>query len=224
MLAPGPGVPARSRLHWRQGLAGTERLPVGPTGTGPEVGDMSLTDLAAAGSAVSGFAILASLLYLSLQLRQTSKNQRALMQQGRVARISSAATAFAAPEIAAAVDRCWDGDADVSTVQLRQFANVCRQFFISAEDSFLQHRDSLLGESAYASLVGSTRAYMASPGFRAMWRLTRGWYEPGFAAFVDGIMQDVPITPYADRLAQWWAAVARERAEAPNASPAPGSD
>ncbi len=172
---------------------------------------MNLSDLAALGSAVSGLAILVSLVYLNLQMRQNGKNQRALMQQGRVARISGAAIAFADPAIAEVVDRCWDGAPDISTVQLRQFANVCRQFFISAEDSFLQHRDSMLSEAAYASLVGSLKAYLSSPGMRAMWKLTESWYEPGFAKFVNRVMKEVPITPYADRLAQWQSAVAEAR-------------
>lgn len=174
---------------------------------------MNLSDLAALGSAVSGFAILVSLVYLNLQMRQSGKNQRALMQQGRVARISGAATAFADPAIAAVMDRCWDGAVDVSTVQLRQFSNVCRQFFISAEDSFLQHRDALLSEAAYASLVASTKAYLSSPGVRAMWKLTESWYEPGFRDFMEQIMNEVTIAPYADRLAQWQRAVAEVRGE-----------
>jgi hypothetical protein len=171
---------------------------------------MSLSDIASIGSAVSGFAILVSLVYLSYQVRQTEKNQRSLMQQGRVARISSAATAFAAPDIAETVDKCWDGSPDISTVQLRQFSNVCRQLFVSAEDSFLQHKDSLLSEAAYASLVSSMRAYLSSPGMRAMWKLTRSWYEPGFCAFMNQLMREAPVVPNTDRLAQWRAAVAEE--------------
>lgn len=180
---------------------------------------MNLADLAALGSAVSGFAILVSLLYLSLQIRQTQKNQRALMQQGRVARISSAAATFADPAIAETVDRCWDGAADVSSGQLRQFANVCRQLFVSAEDSFLQHEDGLLGEAAYASLVASMKGYLSSPGMRAMWKLTRSWYAPGFVAFIENLMREAPVAANADRLAQWRTAVAQELREAPGREP-----
>lgn len=127
---------------------------------------LNLADLAAPGSAIGGFAIPVSLVYLGLQMRQSGKNQRALMQQGRVARISSAAEAFAVPEIAEAVDRCWDGFVKVSAVRLRQFAYVCRQLVISAEDSFLQHRDGLLTDAACTSLVASMTAYLTSPGVR----------------------------------------------------------
>jgi hypothetical protein len=47
---------------------------------------MSLSDLASLGSFVSGVAVVATLVFLGLQMRQTNLNQRALMQQGRSAR------------------------------------------------------------------------------------------------------------------------------------------
>jgi hypothetical protein len=43
---------------------------------------MTLSDLASIGSLVSGVAVLVSLVYLSSQVRQTEKNQRALMESG----------------------------------------------------------------------------------------------------------------------------------------------
>jgi len=48
---------------------------------------MSLSDLASLGSFVSGVAVLISLIYLALQVRQAEKNQRSLMQQGQANRI-----------------------------------------------------------------------------------------------------------------------------------------
>jgi hypothetical protein len=47
---------------------------------------MSLTDLASIGSLVSGVAVLFSLLFVGIQIRQSNRNQRSLMQQGRSVR------------------------------------------------------------------------------------------------------------------------------------------
>ena len=44
---------------------------------------MSLSDLAAIGSFVSGIAVFFSFFFLALQLRQANRDQKALMQQGR---------------------------------------------------------------------------------------------------------------------------------------------
>src|SRR5438067_12058989 len=47
---------------------------------------MSLTDLTSLASLVSSVAVLVSLLFIGLQIRQSNRNQRSLMQQGRSAR------------------------------------------------------------------------------------------------------------------------------------------
>ena len=44
---------------------------------------MSLSDLASIGSLVGGLAVVITLVFLSIQTRQTNKNQRSLMQQGQ---------------------------------------------------------------------------------------------------------------------------------------------
>ena len=44
---------------------------------------MSLSDLAAIATVISGLAVLGSMIYLAQQTRQNSKHTRALIQQGR---------------------------------------------------------------------------------------------------------------------------------------------
>ena len=48
---------------------------------------MSLSDLASLGSFVSGLAVMISLIYLAVQIRQAERNQKAMIQQGRTARM-----------------------------------------------------------------------------------------------------------------------------------------
>ena len=47
---------------------------------------MTLSDLAAVGSFVSGIAVFLSFIFLALQLHQANRNQRSLMQQARTGR------------------------------------------------------------------------------------------------------------------------------------------
>jgi hypothetical protein len=48
---------------------------------------MTLSDLASIGSLVSGTPVTASLIYLALQTHQDAKHTKALIHQGRAARI-----------------------------------------------------------------------------------------------------------------------------------------
>ena len=54
-----------------------------PFGADSQRSFMSLGDLASLASLVSSVAVLVSLLFLGFQMRQSNRNQRSLMQQGR---------------------------------------------------------------------------------------------------------------------------------------------
>src|SRR6185369_1973473 len=57
-------APSRNQLGYRRRRTSSKGNP------------MTLSDLAAIGSLVSGFAVLISLVYLSLQVKQTERNQQ----------------------------------------------------------------------------------------------------------------------------------------------------
>src|SRR5881296_316469 len=101
---------------------------------------MSLSDLASIGSLVSGVAVLISLIYLTLQVRQAGRSQRALMQQGRANRVADTCLRIAEPGLSRVFNKAMSGDDNLTPEELEQFMNICRAGFLSGEDSFLQHR------------------------------------------------------------------------------------
>jgi len=58
---------------------------------------MSLSDLASLGSFVAGFAVLTSLVYLALQVRQSERNQQISIRHSRVSRTVELHLALATP-------------------------------------------------------------------------------------------------------------------------------
>jgi len=60
---------------------------------------MSLSDLASLGSFVSGVAVVITLIFLLLQMRQANRNQRAMMQLGRATRSSEYYLRMMDPEL-----------------------------------------------------------------------------------------------------------------------------
>jgi len=177
---------------------------------------MTLSDLASIGSFVSGIAVLVSLVYLSLQIRQNTKHSQALIQQGRAARISESALRLAELAESEGLERCFQGSAEVSNNDVRRFLFLCRSIFISAEDSFFQHRQGLLDRAAFDSFKSSLRSGMGSPGIATAWKMTREMYEPDFRDFMDRTMGD--LTGEADvearGLARWKAVVAAQKTPA----------
>ena len=146
---------------------------------------MSFTDLASIGSLVSGLAVLVSLVYLAQQTRQDVRNSRALIQQGRAARIADTALRLAELRASEGIDKCFNGSPDVSAQDVARFLYICRAILISAEDSFFQHEQGLLDDVAFASFENSVKSGMGSPGLAAGWLLTAHSYEPQFRDFMD---------------------------------------
>jgi hypothetical protein len=165
---------------------------------------MSLSDLASIGSFVSGIAVLVSLIYLSLQIRQNTKHSRALIQQGRAARICQTLTDMAELDWTDGMDACFAGESNVSPKELRKFNFVARNYFVSAEDSFLQHQEGLMDHQVFDGFEGSMRAGLsASPGFRKAWKLSRMSYVPAFRDYIDKLAAEAKAGGMQSALAAW---------------------
>ena len=171
---------------------------------------MTLSDLSSIATAISAFAILVSLIFVNIQVRQAEKYQRASIQQGRATRTGEIALHVTDPAFAEVHSRCMQGDVNITDTELRQFFGYCRASFLGAEDSFFQHDGSLLDEKAFISFTSSIKILLVSPGMRAMWRMTRDWYEPEFAKFMDSLAADAARQPPINQLTNWKAAVAAE--------------
>lgn len=173
-----------------------------------------LTNLA---GIVSALAVLASLLFVRRQMRQSHNNQRALIQQGRAGRSADIAMRLVDADFAAGYHRCMIGDTDITETQLVQFIGYCRAVFLGAEDSFLQHRDRLLDERAFNSFDRSLHSLFESPGMRAAWAILRDWYDAEFGAYMDGVVKNAADRPIVAQHARWKAAIPRKGAATPDA-------
>ncbi len=184
---------------------------------------MSLSDLAALGSFVSGFAVLVSLIFLFFQLRQvdrqfqqSEKNQRAVIRQVAASRaVDYLITVAATPALAEAIANCMLGKDGASPADITQFTYYCRGVFNSLQDMYLQHRDGLVTQITLDEVAHNMRGLIAgSPGFRAQFRMQRGIFEPGFAAWMEKLVTETPHRAPADLTESWANALAAERAAA----------
>src|SRR5512135_2576923 len=101
---------------------------------------MSLSDLASLGSFVSGVAVLASLVFLFFQVRQmteqvrqSERNQQALIAQGARTRGVEIALARMDPSAADAIAKGMAGADDITSTQYQQFVSSPRFSFKSQQ-------------------------------------------------------------------------------------------
>ncbi len=173
---------------------------------------MSLSDVAAIGSLVSGMAVLASLVYLSLQIRQNTKHSRALIGHGRATRVVESNYHLTDPVLSALVTKGRKGEEELSEVELNSFMAFSRATFWNAEDTFVQYREGLLGAASFDSFSRAHVNFMQASGSRAAWKLLRWNFGSDFVAFMDRIAQQGAERGPADYSEAWSAALAAERA------------
>lgn len=174
---------------------------------------MSLSDLAALGSFVNGIAVLISLIYLSLQVRQTKRNQQIAIRHSRASRIVELQLALADSGVAGAWLHGSGSPQEITQGELSQFISLCRALFFHFEDSFYQREEGLLNDDAFETVVAGARLSARSPGWRAAWKLARPNFAGRFLAFMDGVVAASAAEPPLDlSLETWKVAFAAEAA------------
>ena len=171
---------------------------------------MTLSDLAAIGSFVSGVAVVATLAFLLLQLRQTDKNQKALLQQGRSARVTDLILKRSEPELSRALTRGLQGDLAIEDHQVQAMNAFFAALFWSIEDSFLQYRAGLLLASSWMTDAATLRGFFAVPACRVAWAMNRDLMSGEYRDHVDALMRDIKPQPPIDTLATWRSLMSRE--------------
>ncbi|HEY1547257.1 MAG TPA: hypothetical protein VGG28_05535 [Kofleriaceae bacterium] len=149
---------------------------------------MSLADLAAIGSFVSGIAVLASLIFIGFQLRQNPRAVRAAASQAHAQNWQQ----ITAPVVEGAdFARIWrlgledvERLTDDERMRFYAFAGSNLRFF---EGARLQWRHGQLDDEHWYNVEKTAIDFAASSGFRAYWALRRHWLSPEFQEWYDGL-------------------------------------
>lgn len=150
---------------------------------------MSLSALTNIASLISSVAVLLSLVYLALQVRQTERNQRAMMDRGRSQQVSQWLQFIAQPEISPLVLRGHALDPTLTEDEKLRYRWCIYPLLLHYEDSFYQHREGMLGDAQYTSTLNHMKNSATTPGFRAAWGDLKDRFPPEFAAFFNGLIQ-----------------------------------
>jgi len=173
---------------------------------------MTLADLSSLGSFVSGLAVIGTLIFLLLQMRQTDKNQKALLQQGRSARVTELILRRTEPELSKALTRGLQADLTLDGSQVESMNAFFAALFWSIEDSFLQYRAGLLILTSWETDDATLRGFFAVPACRVAWTMNRHLMSGSYRDYVDALMRDIKPRAAYDALATWKTLMSRELA------------
>jgi hypothetical protein len=174
---------------------------------------MSLSDIASISGVVSSLAVLVSLIYLALQIRQAAHNQHAETQASVTGRRTDYLMRLAEGDLAEAMMQGSMGDPETTPIQAYRFIFATNAGFVSWEDEYFQFRDGMLAERRFRLQDAVNSESLKDPGTRALWRMTKPVYHPDFIAHIDAIMEKSPPR-IGDFTTLWKAAAAEERVAA----------
>ena len=150
---------------------------------------MTLNTLVNVASLLSSVAVLVSVVYLGLQIRQSARNQRSLMERGRSEQVGNWLQFIAGPDIAPLMLRGNAQDPTLTADERQRYLWCLYPLLLHYEDSFYQKREGMLGDEQYTSIRNQMQDSAKAPGFRAAWAQVRGNFPAAFRAFADGIFK-----------------------------------
>lgn len=173
---------------------------------------MTLAELADLGELLGGVAVIASLVYLALEIRQNTRSVRGATLHGNTDLWTALFVQLAQPDTAKAYVAGMAGEPEMRPLFFTQFFLICRAMFIAFENQYYQKRQGILDPATYAAYERSIRTqFLAFPGFRIWWELSRSVFSPAFVQHVDEMIATTPeASP--DSLYRDWQRLARDHA------------
>jgi hypothetical protein len=165
---------------------------------------LTLAELADFGELLGGVAVVASLVYLALQVRQNTRAVRGSTLHLNTDLWASLFLRLSDPGVAQAYVAGMAGAGDIKPLHYTQFYLVCKTMFLALEDQFYQARQGTLDPEIYAAYERATSEQMlAFPGFRIWWQQTRATFSPAFVERVDAMIAETPESDPGRFLREW---------------------
>jgi len=147
---------------------------------------MSLSDLAALGSFISGVAVVVTLVFLLLQMRQNTQAVRAAASQAHAANFQQLLNPMIEDGNVARLFRIGMGGVETLTDDERtRFLLVCSGIFRFYEAARLQWRHGQLDDGHWCSVDNQLREIIGYSGIQTFWSMRSHWHSPEFRSWVE---------------------------------------
>lgn len=159
---------------------------------------------------VAAAAIVAALLFVGLQLRQSDKTQRALVHQSTIQRTIELNQRQTDAHIVALIIKARDPRSCWSVEEIWQMRAMIRVMVLHVTDMQWQHRAGLLDASTFDSMLTVTRGLFALPGVRICWQMILPRVSATDRALVETLLlKDQPAVTASDLAATWQSVAAQ---------------
>lgn len=148
---------------------------------------------------VAALAVVISLLYLALQVREGTEAARTSTYESIVSDFGALNRVIASsPDLATLFVR---GQEDYSALSADERARVSQLFFVcfhNFENMYYQYRKGYLEEDVWQGWRRLMLAYHARPGFQLWWSMRSQVFSPSFVDFLVNETLDIGVPSYVE--------------------------
>jgi len=163
---------------------------------------MTLEQLSSASQIVAAVGVIASLVYLALQVRQSEISQRALVLQARTDRGITLSLCFSEPYLGALLAKVIRDEGDLDAAEQAALLGYVRSLALNVLDAQAQNKIGLLNDAGFERALAGARWFFSMPHARATWRLLNVQFTPADVANLNRLIVDpVPLATPIDQVA-----------------------
>ncbi len=156
---------------------------------------MTLQDLGGIGEFIGGIAVVISLVYLAVQIRQNTKSVRTATYQAILdSSRSDTELLLVHPHLERVYRVGRRNPEKLNDDERPLFRMLVAQLLLSSESLFLQHQQGAIDSDYWQRRQQTLRGLLSQPGVRQWWAARgtpREYYDPGFRELVDSILGEV---------------------------------
>jgi hypothetical protein len=156
---------------------------------------MSLEEFYYVSQIAASVAVLASLIYLALQTRQTARNQQAQMHAMRLQAVRNDIDKINAPAFYQTFQAGMRADAELKPEELSQFLGVAYGLMLNFQEQFHEFQEGMINARRWEPSKLALRRQLAFPGFRAAISTYRAELDPQFVTLVDHLLAVLKTAP-----------------------------
>ena len=160
---------------------------------------------------VAAVALVASLVFVGIQIRQVNLAQKREAKRVRELMVNDAMSQMTDNEFGPLFVRGCQGDSTLSDVEVARFNIFANSIILSTRSRFEEFRDGILPEGDWHKMRGNMRFWLTSPGFRACFLLSQSTTRsnPEFdAEFAEALAE--PVADIHGIIASEWQAILAE--------------
>lgn len=154
---------------------------------------MSLEAIYFISQIVAAFALIASLFFVGMQLRQTDKTQRAAMHQARAQRNMDLCLRLAEPHNAELMSKVRAGETRLTQAELHQLHCLFRCHAVDVIDIYWQNSQGMIDDTVTDIAARTFKGVLSAPAFRALWCLIRERFLPVNRNRIDALVAGTPV-------------------------------